>query len=158
MRQVQFDAKIRLILSALLKGTITARKLAKIAGISKRQVYRYVNYLREIGYDIPGAAGVGFAMHLSGSQPPPPPVFLKNTDHMRVVMMLAAGWRWRGHLPSEFFAEVFQIRKQRITRTFCFLRQFGYKIAYHRSSGYEFISAPRLRSNAGTTEKETCNV
>lgn len=138
-----FSKRMFVLLDRLAVGTVSGKKLAKAAGISVRQLYRDIDYLRAIGFDIPGEAGLGFAMHLAKKQPPKPPVFIRDIDHMKVVMLMAAGWRWRGHLTSEFFADVFQMKKQRVTRTMVILRELGYNIPYRKGHGYQFVSGPQ---------------
>lgn len=56
------DERYAAVVRELEGGLVTAKQISAMTGVSVRSVYRYVERLKDVGYQIKGAAGAGYLM------------------------------------------------------------------------------------------------
>lgn len=144
MADEKFDQRVQGTLAALRSRTVvTAATIAAFTGTSKRQVYRDIDYLRELGYDIPAEAGYGhcFTTHINEMTFVTPFIFVQSRPCMKVVMALSKGWRWRGWRTGGDLSEELDVSPRNIRDAFDLARRRGFTIQSTKSDGYLFVSS-----------------
>ena len=58
----RMEQRYAAVIGALEGGLVTASQISAATGVSVRSVYRYVERLKDVGYQIKGAAGAGYLL------------------------------------------------------------------------------------------------
>lgn len=67
-------ARLRHVLAALQEGICTAGQLARETGAGRRTIYRDIAFLRTIGFNVRGEAGIGYMLRLPKPASAPDPL------------------------------------------------------------------------------------